>query len=69
MSEERTITVSASFSRKINRGNYESVDLWTSESREMPANVDQSVVDAMRGHLMKNCEAFVNELAKKYQPQ
>ena len=56
---ERSITVSASYSRKVNLGNYESKDYWHSESRELPADSSQELVDRMRTYLMKTVVAFV----------
>lgn len=65
---ERSITVSASYSRKVNLGNYESKDYWHSESRELPADSSQEQVDAMRAHLHKTVVDFVERQIAPQRP-
>lgn len=65
---ERSITVSASYSRKVNLGNYESKDYWHSESRELPADSSQEAVDRMRAHLHKTVVDFVERQIAPQKP-
>lgn len=67
--DERKITVGASYSRKVQTAPYEMADIFFSESRELPANADQGVVDAMRAHLFKSCEEAVEERVARIKPQ
>jgi hypothetical protein len=67
---ERSITVSVSMSRKLSLqaygGNpYESLDVWSSETREMPSDTSQEVVDAMRQHLSRTVENDIREKSTK----
>ena len=53
---ELTKTISRSFTRKLNLGNYESADFWSSYSEVVPAGTQSED--------MKDISAFLYDLAK-----
>lgn len=59
---DRNITIGVSMSRKISDNAYGSYEFSSWESREIPADSDQTVVDALRGHLTRSVE---NDLKMK----
>lgn len=64
---DNKITVSASYSRKINLGKYEMAEVWHSESRELPIDTSQEVVNAMRLHLYESVKRFVENEVKNHE--
>lgn len=62
---DKKITVSCSYSQKVNLGNYETADIWHSESRDLDPEASQEVVDRMRAHIFENVKRTVIEQVKK----
>lgn len=68
--EERSITVGVSYSRKQSDGNYGTVEASEWESRDLPSDVSQEVVDAMKSKLRRTVEEKVEEtISRKLAPQ
>ena len=66
MEEKETIKISRSFTRKVNLGNYESVDFYSSRSQEIPADTDLVQQYHLAQELSALAIADVEESIKEY---
>ena len=63
---ELTKTISRSFTRKVNLGNYESADFWASYSEEVSADTDDAACTRISVILYGNAKADVEQAIEDY---
>ena len=63
---ELTKTISRSFTRKVNLGNYESADFWASYSEEVSADTDDVACTRISAILYGNAKADVEQAMIDY---
>lgn len=66
MNENFKLTISRSFTRKVNLGNYESADFWGAYSLEVPSDIKPSEAQAISQELYERAKADVEQAIEDY---
>lgn len=66
---ELKTTISRSYTRKVNLGNYETIDIFCARNRELPMATDEKTIKQVSEELFAMCVADVEKDAKRYKKE